>query len=185
MSLKQVRLLSPQRVFDLEENKGGSYYGDHHGSYLVIQGATICIPYDNQKSLPIGYATIEGTTPKVNLALHNDKNQNLLTGQKLLLHWHHRFGHLNLLAVQRILRGTPFLSAKFSAASKCELHTLKCSTCEYAKGHRRSVQSKSHSKPSNLNGTVGSLKINHLTPGSQVSVDHFESRVLGTEVGKK
>jgi hypothetical protein len=27
----KVRLISPQRVFNLEENKGGSYYGDHCG----------------------------------------------------------------------------------------------------------------------------------------------------------
>jgi hypothetical protein len=142
-----VHLLSHQRVFDLEKNKGDSYYGDHHGLYLEIQGSTICVPYNNPNSLPIGYATIEGTTPKVNLALHNVNNQNLSTGQKVLLHWHHCFGNLNLMAVQQILQGPPFLSLKFSSPSKCELHTLKCSTCEYAKGRRQVYNQSCTSNP--------------------------------------
>jgi hypothetical protein len=178
----KVRLLSPQRVFDLEENKGGSYYGNHCGLHLTIQNHLIFILYDVQNSLPIGYTTVYTSSPQANLLLHHVNNQNLILGQQILLHWHHRFGHLNLLAAQQILRHSPFVSAKYSTASKCDLHTLRCATCEFAKGHLRSVRAASHSGPSipsDLDGTIGALKINHLKPGAQVSVDHFESRVLG------
>jgi hypothetical protein len=42
----KVRLLSPQRVFDLDSGKGGRYFGDHEGFKLVIQDHTIVIPYN-------------------------------------------------------------------------------------------------------------------------------------------
>jgi hypothetical protein len=163
--------------------KGGSYYGDDTGFHFKIEGQTIFLPYNYQNSLPIGLALIKGNDTQANLVLHNDNNQNLSAGQKLLLHWHHRFDHLNFLAVQRILQNPPFLSAKYSSASRCTLLSLKYSICEYAKGHRRRIHSKLHSKPrtkhSDLDETIGALKINHLKPGTQVSVDHFESRLLG------
>jgi hypothetical protein len=158
----KVHLISPQRVFDLEENTGGSYYGDHHGLHLTIQNHLIFIPYDVHNSLPIDYATALISSPQANLLLHHVNNQNLTLGQKMLLHWHHCFGHLNLLAAQQILRHSPFVSAKYSAASKCDLHTLQCATCKFAKGHRRSVHAASHSGPSissDLGGIIGALKI--------------------------
>jgi hypothetical protein len=176
----KVRLLSPQRVFDLDSGKGGRYFGDHEGFKLIIQNHTIVIPYNKQNTLPIGYALIQDSSKQVNLALQDDNNQNLIGGQKILIHWHHRFGHLNLLSVQQILRAPPFLMPRFTAASKCELLGLKCSICEYTKGHRRSTKLSLNSKQvSDLNSTVGALKVTHLQPGAQVSVDHFESRVLG------
>ena len=112
----------------------------------------------------------------MNLTLLDEANQNMTAGQKLLLHWHHRFGHLNLPAVQRLLRAVPFLSAKFAAASKCDTASMRCEICEFAKGHRRSKRSiTSASNPER----DGALKVGHLKPGLQVSVDHFESRLLG------
>ena len=113
----------------------------------------------------------------MNLTLIDEDNQNMTAGQKLLLQWHYRFGHLNLPAAQRILRAVvPFLSGKFEAASKCDKATMKCAICEYAKGHRRARQHV-HQVPNDTK--VGALKIEHLKPGAQVSVDHFESRILG------
>jgi hypothetical protein len=173
----KVRLLSPQRVFDLDSGKGGRYFGDHEGFKLIIQNHTIAIPYNKQNSLPIGYALIQDSSKQV---LQDDNNQNLTGGQKILIHWHHRFGHLNLLSVQQILRAPPFLMPKFATASKCERLGLKCSIFDYAKGHRRSTKLSLNSKQvSDLNSTIGALKVTHLNPGAQVSVNHFESRVLG------
>jgi hypothetical protein len=40
----KVRLLSHQRVFDLDSGKGGRYFGDHEGFKLIIQDHTIVIP---------------------------------------------------------------------------------------------------------------------------------------------
>jgi hypothetical protein len=110
------------------------------------------------------------------LTLLNSANQNLTGGQKLLLHWYSRFGHQNLASVQRILRAVPFHSMKFAAASKCDASTIKCPTWEYAKAHCRSTKGVTHV----LNAErIGGLKAEHLRPGIQVSVDHFESRLLG------
>jgi hypothetical protein len=68
---------------------------------------------------------------------------------------------------------------KFASASKCELLGLKWSICEYEKGHRRSTKLLSESKQvSDLNSTIGALKVIHLKPGAQVSVNHFEPWVL-------
>ena len=114
--------------------------------------------------------------PQMNLTLVDDQNQNLTGGQKLLLQWHNRFGHLNFPSVQRILRAVPFLSTKVEAAAKCDLLKLKCSICEFAKGHRRAK--KSVTQVINYERT-GALKVENLKPGLLVSVDHFESRILG------
>jgi hypothetical protein len=68
---------------------------------------------------------------------------------------------------------------KFASASNCKLLGLKCSICEYAKGHRRSTKLSLNSKQvSDLNTIIGALKVTDLKPGAQVSVSHFESRVL-------
>ena len=177
----KARLLSPQRLFDPKTGVRGRYEGDHKSFRICIaNSATLTIEYDDRNSLPIGYATIgnipDGVSPQMNLTLIDESNQNLTAGQKLLLHWHQRFGHLNLPAVQRILRAAPFASATFESASKCDMRTLKCETCEYAKGHRRAKKSTT-AVP--VPDHVGTLKIDHLKPGAQVSVDHFESRLLG------
>ena len=175
-----ARLLSPQRLFDSSNGVHGHYEGDHLSFRLYIQGAApLIVEYNSHNSLPIAYARIGSVSsplPSANLSLLDPANQNLTGGQKLLLHWHYRFGHLNLASVQRILRAVPFHSMKFAAASKCDASTIKCPTCEYAKAHRRSKKSVTHV----LNAErIGGLKAEHLRPGIQVSVDHFESRLLG------
>jgi hypothetical protein len=103
-------------------------------------------------------------------------NQNLTGGQKLLLHWHNRFGHLNLPAVQQILRNVPFLSDKYTAASKCDMRSIKWTICEFAKGHRRAIKS---AKTVPVVDYTGALTAEHLMPGVQISVDHIDSRLLG------
>ena len=173
----KARLLSPQRLFDGAKIQG-HYEGDHKEFRLHIDGChTLTVEYDDRNSLPIGYASIGKTPdPQLNLTLMDESNQNLTGGQKLLLHWHNRFGHLNLAAVQRILRNVPFLSDKFAAASKCDMRSIKCTICEFAKGHRRALRS---AKTVPDADHTGALKVEHLKPGVQVSVDHFESRLLG------
>jgi hypothetical protein len=137
--------------------------------------------YDDRNSLPIAYAMIGPVPPMIqdpqlNLSLLHDDNQNLTGAQKLLLQWHCRFGHLNMPSVQRLFRAAPFLSAKFAASSKCSVANMRCEICEYAKAHRRPR----HNVISTLNAVRdGALKVNHLKPGAHVSVDHFESRLLG------
>ena len=60
--------------------------------------------------------------------------------------------------------------------SKCNAFDLKCEICQYSKGHRRPT----HSSTIIANPEqTGALKAEHLGPGVRVSVDHFESRLLG------
>jgi hypothetical protein len=175
-------LLSPQRLFDQSNYTKGNFTGTSKGIHLHIENDHFVFKYDPRSFLPIGYAAISSPTYiQTNLSIHHEENQNLTSVQKLLLHWHDRFGHLNLPAVQRILRAPPFIIAKFREASKCSIQTLRCSICQYAKHHRKALPSttvSTHTLP-DLNAITGSLKRNHLRPGAKISVDHFESRILG------
>ena len=178
----KARLLSPQRLFDASTGLRGRYEGDHKSFRLYLDDSPpLIVEYDDRNSLPIGYARFGAHAPftddsQMNLTILDDANQNLTGGQKLLLQWHNRFGHLNFPAVQRILRAVPFLSPKFEAASKCDTHSIKCAICEYAKGHRRAKKSVTQVPTEERDGA---LKVDSLKPGIHVSVDHFESRVLG------
>ena len=180
--LSKARLLSPQRLFDISTGVQGHYEGDQHSFRLCFPGKPpLIVEYDERNSLPIGYATIGPVSiptqqPQLNLCLLNNNNQNLTSPQKLLLQWHYRFGHLNMPSVQRLFRAVPFLSVKFAASSKCAISGMKCAICEYAKGHRRS---RSHVQKSINDVCDGYLKREHLKPRVQVSVDHFESPLLG------
>jgi hypothetical protein len=174
-----VRLLSPQRLFNKKKGVRGIFQGDEDSFSLQFEGCQrLVVDYDPRNHLPIGYATIGTSTPTIlgNFALLDDTNQNLTAGHKLLLNWHGRFGHLNFPAVQRILRQFPFKSVKFAAAATCDLTDLRCEICQYAKAHRRTTHGK---KTQPNDDRDGALKTEHLLPGTCVSVDHFESRVLG------
>ena len=179
----KMRLLSPQRLFNKDKGVVGKFEGDEDTLTLHFEGCTrLVLKYDPRNHLPIGCATIGAigsptiSAHQCHLALYDEGNQNITAGHKLLLNWHSRFGHLNFPAVQRILRQFPFQSAAFGAASKCDLTDLKCEICQYAKAHRRTT----HGKKTHVNEERdGSLKAEHLTPGAKVSVDHFESRILG------
>jgi hypothetical protein len=180
----KARLLSPQRLCNATTGTiAGRFEGDNHSFRLHFPGQPpLVIEYDERNSLPIGYASFHDNShtdidaPQVNLAILSDENQNMTGGQKLLLQWHYRFGHLNLPAIQRIMRAVPFLTVGFESASKCDTASMKCAICEYAKGHRRARQ-QVHQVPNEAK--IGALKVEHLKPGANVSVDHFESRILG------
>jgi len=175
------RLLSPQKLFNKARGITGRYEGTEDCFTLHLNDAPpLRIEYDERSSLPTANALVKPAHapqlhhPLANLAVVNDENQNLTAGQKLLLLWHSKFGHLHLAAVQRILRAVPFSSARYQSASRCEMP--KCSVCEFAKAHRRAR----HATLSTPNPKrEGALKAEDLSPGAQVSVDHFESRLLG------
>jgi hypothetical protein len=94
--------------------------------------------------------------------------------QKLLLDWHNRFAHLNVARVQQVLRHIPFISNKFGDAKKCDPPMYH--TCELAKAKRRAKKSSLHTKTTER---YGALKTGNLKVGARVSLDHFESRLLG------
>jgi hypothetical protein len=180
----KMRLISPQSLFNKEKGVNGWYKGDEESFRLQFDGCPcLIVEYDPRNHLPIGQARIGGSgmLPQVNFALTNEGNQNISAGQKLLLNWHFRFRHLNLPAVQRILRGFPFTANRFASASKFNaFEDLKCEICQYSKGHRCPT----HSSTIIANPErTGALKAEqHLGPGVRVSVDHFESRLSGRTI---
>jgi hypothetical protein len=174
------RLLSPQRIFNKKRGVSGCFSGDEEKFSVKFNDLpALEMKYDARNSLPIGYARNGGATesPQVNLSIVNDENQNLTQGQKLLLSWHARFGHMSFKAVQRILRVYPFNAVKiFSPASKCDIAGVRCEICQYAKQHRTSIKTQ---KVTTVTEKDGGLKKEDLRPGQTVSVDHFESRLRG------
>jgi hypothetical protein len=90
------------------------------------------------------------------------------------LEWHYRFCHLNFQSLQNVLRRAPFVAKRFAAAMKCDLP--KCEIYELAKAKRRPKRSETNTKNPE---TDEALKVNHLSPGTRVSMDHFECRQRG------
>jgi hypothetical protein len=68
------------------------------------------------------------------MALQDDKNQNLTGGQKILIHCHHCFGHLDLLSVQQILRAPPFLMPKLQQHLNANCWDLSAQSVNMEKG---------------------------------------------------
>jgi hypothetical protein len=63
------------------------------------------------------------------------------------------------------------VAKRFAAAVKCD-HP-RCEICELAKDKRMPKISETNTKNPERDGA---LKVNHLSPGMRVSVDHFECR---------
>jgi hypothetical protein len=171
----KARLLSPQKLFKKSQGVLGRYEGDEDTFNLYLKNhPPIKVEYDDRSSLPIGYAhTGAVPEPQVNVALINE-NENLSEGQKLLLEWRNRFGHLNFPRFQQVLRHVPFIAKKFGPAVRCD--APKCHTCEIAKAKRRARKSTLQTKVTERDGALAS---GHVKVGARVSVDHFESRLQG------
>ena len=182
----EVRLLSPQRLFNKSAGSGGMFAVKEEMAQLDFTNLpTLNIPYDERSYLPIGIAKNSPLqeSPQLNVSVTDESNRNLTAAQKLLLSWHYRFGHLNFQALQTIFKSLPFVkSLPFLAASRCDLP--KCEACAYAKAHRRPAKGIKQQVDVEVEGH---LKQNHLRPGQAVSMDHFESRLKGrtyTSFGK-
>jgi hypothetical protein len=130
------------------------------------------VPYDSRSELPIAEVLVgPEPEPTVNIKILKPGNQNLIGGQKLLLEWHYQFCHLNFQSLQNVLRRAPFVANIFAAAMRCDLP--RCEICELDKAKRRQKRSETKTKSTERDGA---LKVNHLSPGTLVSVDHFECR---------
>ena len=123
----KARLCSPQRLFDRTKGVPGKYEGDERTFRLLFDsGAQLTVDYDERTHLPTAFCTAGAAqhAPQINLTILDEENQNLTMGQKVLLHWHGRFGHLNFAILQKMFRAYPFDTAKFSVASKCNTQDL-------------------------------------------------------------
>jgi hypothetical protein len=169
------RLLSPQKLFNKKRGNFGQYQGDEESFRLILNdNPPIYKPYDIRSSLPIGYArTGPDLHPQVNTVLSSE-NQKMSDSQRLLLGWHNIFAHLNFARVKQVLRHIPFIDNKCGDAT--EYKPQMCHTCELAKAKRRATKS---SLQTNTVERDGALKTGNIKVGARVSLDHFESRLLG------
>ena len=174
----RAKLISPQRLFKSASGVKGKYTIEENNSTLSFEGVgDLVIDYDSRNHLPtaLGKNCVIGGEPEVNLSgILDAENTNLTPSQKLLLHWHTRFGHKSMSRIQTLFRAFPFLSEKFKFASRCIIPL--CETCQYAKAHRKPTNGSIKTpNPS----TDGAIHANNLRAGSLISVDHFESRLKG------
>jgi hypothetical protein len=171
----KARLISPQRLFNKAKGVNGSFTVlEEHAVLSYTDVADLIVEYCPRSNLPLALAKNLSSQPSANLTVLDDSNQNLTPSQKLLLTWHARFGHKGFSAIQRIFKNSPFLSAQFTSASRCEIP--KCEVCQYSKAHRKPTKG---NKQTTNPLTDGALKAAHLRAGAAVSVDHFESRLKG------
>ncbi|MHA7811757.1 MAG: GAG-pre-integrase domain-containing protein, partial [Marinobacter adhaerens] len=107
-------------------------------------------------------------------------NHNLTEAEKELLRWHYRLGHLDFKKIKFLL-GTGSLCRSEShrrlhtAASRLR-HNPKCAACLLGKQTRRPAPGISKSV---VRERSYAIRTDHLRPGQQVSVDHFDSRTKG------
>ena len=123
----------------------------------------------------------ETTPDNILNAITDERNANLTSGQKELLAWHYRWGHMSMHTLQRLLHPTRELDNMDSGESLSHptvirtsfktTHTCiipQCAACNLAKQARTPIRTKS--TPSS---TDGSLKKNDVYPGRTVSMDQF------------
>jgi hypothetical protein len=118
---ENARLCSPQRVLCKKRGIFGKFEGNEDAFSLLLEGAPpITVKYQKTSNLPVEEVLLgPQPEPTINLAgVMSEENQNLTTGQKLLLEWYARFGHQNFASIQRLMRFFPFTSQKLGAAAK-------------------------------------------------------------------
>jgi hypothetical protein len=191
-----IRLLGTQSLLNC--------YQDEHirieDGGMVLSGSPtdpsrhpIHIPIDNTNNLPIAYAREYGNpsletptgaflTPVEAVSL---SNRNLSEGEKELLRWHQRLGHLSFRKIQFLMR-TGVLAhsegARRLQASAAKLkHSPMCSACQYGKQRLRPSPGRTSHV---VKDRVDALRTDDLFPGQRVSVDHFichaKGRLLNT-----
>jgi hypothetical protein len=176
------RLLCPQSYIQQQQrllpSDPGKFVVDCDGMSLVGAGGnTVHVPFQTSNNLPLCLAWLPSGSPslvaELNLCVTDAQNQNLSLAQKELLRWHYRLGHLHFESIRRLLRtGALSQSAKVRAlhrsAANCDLP--KCASCQFGKAKRRPSPGKAQTI---VPAHDGSIKKEHLSPGQQVSVDHF------------
>ncbi|EEC45027.1 predicted protein [Phaeodactylum tricornutum CCAP 1055/1] len=176
------RLLCPQSYIQQQQHllpsDPGKFVVDCDGMSLVGAGDnTVRVPFQTSNNLPLCMAWLPSGSPslvaELNLCVTNAQNQNLSLAQKELLCWHYRLGHLHFESICRLHRtGALSQSAKVRAlhrlAANCDLP--KCASCQFGKAKRCPSPGKAQTI---VPAHDGSIKKEHLSPGQQVSVDHF------------
>jgi len=133
------------------------------------------VPYNKQMRLPMIRAYRNAlTTAKaiaLNACLTDERNQNLMAVQKLLLCYHFKLGHTGFALVQWLGRnGHLGTKGKHMASTNCE--NIKCGTCNLGKQQRTANPAK-HVE----NRLQGELKKDVLQLGQVIFSDQYQINV--------
>ena len=163
-----IRLLSPQHLAYTYGNETDIFTIRARTSMLKWNSTEKIIHHDKRTNLPILHATNELSTRqlKANMCAFtaSTAHSTLTPFQQALLDEHNRLGHVPMEIIQAI---TP-VSNIFSQGSKtCPIPM--CISCAYGKQHRRKY----------MKSNAGQITKENSTPGDLVSVDQFESSLLG------
>jgi len=123
------------------------------------------------------------------MSVADETNQNLTKAQKELLQWHWKLGHLRFQWLHRLMRPknpkskkhldddgllAPVIETKIPTARPCPAPL--CVAYQLGRMHHKgagmSVEKKRSEKLMNL-------KMDHLQPGQNVSIDHYEFSTRG------
>ena len=184
------RLLSPQKYFVQQDG----------GRLIVVQdkttlewkdGGIITVKYDPDNCLPVLRAYAEDKIPamigQMYMCVTSPTNKNLTSGQKELLKWHYRLGHMGFQKMQLLARRgiLPERLARVKLEINSDKNKVtrvdipKCSACLYAQQVPTSTGRVTRKDYPSKDGGKSSLKHGDLQPGLTISVDQYESRVRG------
>ena len=146
----------------------------------------VTVPYNPMNRLPTSIAYLTKATKLTKEALCNtvttvsNSNINLNEGQKELLRWHQRLGHLEFRKIQHLMQSgvlshTPSTRSLHTNVAKLR-EFPKCAACLFGKQTAKTSPGKTSTI---VKDRAGILKAGNLLPGQEVSVDHFISSVKG------
>jgi hypothetical protein len=169
-----VRLIPPQCIFP-DEDTGYCKIGGGQVTLNFANGQIVDSELDPSTNLPVlrvfhdAAEATEQTITALYTCVTEEVNQNLTPGQKCLLRWHFRLGHVAASVVKWMAqRGLLGSESKIIAATK---DLPKCGTCQYAKQARRSTET---TVTRMRDGKEGALKDSITEPGQGTAIDQFE-----------
>jgi hypothetical protein len=178
----RTRLLSPQAFFQELRRNRKDLYGklklemDADALRIIWPDDNIStIRYDCCTRMPKLLACHDATklrfNPVSNECVTTETNTNLTTGQKELLKWHYKLGHLDFKWVQ-------WLNANMMLGPTCipssKIPAIKCEACQLGKQHKRPT---GHTHITHK--TSGKLKKAITEPGERIFMDSYVSRLPG------
>ena len=175
----KFRLFSPQAYVKEQHSNCDGFSLNKEAASLSWNGGTskFTIKYDRTTSLPVfrAYRDLIQSAERVaaTLTVMDTLNHNLSPGQKDLLKWHQRLGHLGFQWIKWLAR-TGFLGNVGTRMTACE--SPLCPACQLARAHKRPTGSKHEQKHANAGDQ---MKANVLFPGQAIATDQYETRVPG------
>jgi hypothetical protein len=180
-----VRLFSPQAYMldptssctEFRINVPAATLSWNHGLH------TLTIPYDDATTLPFMRAyrnpVKSAEAMAAQFSVTDAMNQNLGHGQKDLLKWHTRLGHLGFAWIKWLAR-SGFLGPLGSRMNACEAPL--CASCQLGRAHKRPTGSKLEKKHP---GAGDKMKAGVLFPGQAIATDQYETRIRGRIPGSR